>query len=99
MTLTTCLILSAALFSVGLYGLLTRRHAIGVLLSIEVMANAANLNFVAFAHYGGAAWGQAFALFVLGLTVAEVAIGLALVMLLYRSHKDVLVDLAKAFRH
>ncbi len=99
MTLPACLVLSSGLFCVGLYGLLTRRHAIGILLSIEVMANAANLNFVAFSRFAGGNFGQVFALFVLGLTVAEVTIGLALVMLLHRSHSDVLVDVAHDLRH
>ena len=99
MTLSGCLMLSSALFCVGLYGLLTRRHAVGILLSIEIMANAANLNLVAFSRFSGANFGQVFALFVLGLTVAEVAVGLALVLLLYRSHHDVLVDTAHDLRH
>ncbi len=99
MNLQACLLLSSGLFCVGLYGLLTRRNAIGILLSIEVMANAANLNFVAFSRYSGAGYGQVFALFVLALTVAEVAVGLALVMALFRSHRDALVELASAFRH
>jgi NADH-quinone oxidoreductase subunit K len=99
MTLTSCVLLATALFCVGVYGLLTRRDAVGILLSIEVMANAANLNLVAFAHYSGGSWGHAFVLFILGLTVAEVAIGLALVLLLHRSQKDVLVDLASTLRN
>jgi NADH:ubiquinone oxidoreductase subunit K len=95
MTLSTCLLLATALFAVGVYGLLTRRQAIGVLLSVELMANAANICFVAFGHYRVGALGQTFALFSLALTVAEVAIGLALVILLYRSHGDTKVDLAR----
>jgi len=98
-TLAGCLTLSSALFCLGLYGLLTRRHAVGILLSIEIMANAANLNFVAFSRFSGSNYGQVFALFVLGLTVAEVAVGLSLVLLLFRSHKDALVDLAHDLRH
>jgi NADH-quinone oxidoreductase subunit K len=94
MTLSTCLLLATALFCVGVYGLLTRRQAIAVLLSVELMANAANIAFVAFGHFRTGAIGQTFALFSLALTVAEVAVGLALVLLLYRSHGDTKVDLA-----
>jgi len=93
LTLRALLLVATALFSIGIYGLLTRRQAVALLLSIEVMANAANLVFVAFARYGGAP-GHPLVLFALAITVAEVAVGLALVMLLYRRHGDTLLDLA-----
>ncbi len=93
MTLRAFLLVATALFSIGIYGLLTRRQAVALLLSIEVMANAANLVFVAFARYGGAP-GHPLVLFALAITVAEVAVGLALVLLLYRRHGDTLLDLA-----
>lgn len=93
MTLTSCLLLATFLFCVGLYGLLTRRQAVAMLLSIELMANAANIVFVSFAHFRGGP-GQAVALFALAVTVAEVAVGLALVMLLHRRHGDTVLDLA-----
>jgi NADH-quinone oxidoreductase subunit K len=93
MTLTSCLLLAAFLFSVGLYGLLTRKQAIALILSVELMANAANIAFAAFGHFKGGP-GQLLALFALLLTVAEVAVGLALVMLLHRRHGDTVVDLA-----
>jgi NADH-quinone oxidoreductase subunit K len=93
MTLRALLLVATALFSIGIYGLLTRRHAVALLLSIEVMANAANLVFVAFARYGGAP-GHPLVLFALAITVAEVAVGLALVLLLYRRHGDTLLELA-----
>jgi NADH-quinone oxidoreductase subunit K len=92
-TLRALLLVAAALFSVGIYGLLTRRQAVALLLSIEVMVNAANLVFVAFARYGGAP-GHPLVLFALAITVAEVAVGLALVLLLYRRHGDTLLDMA-----
>ena len=98
MTLSSTLILATALFSVGLYGLLTRRQAVAVLLSVELMANAANLCFVAFGAFRGGAMGQTFAVFSIALTVAEVAVGLALVILLYRSHGDARIDLANEMR-
>lgn len=93
MTLRALLLVATALFSIGTYGLLTRRQAVALLLSIEVMANAANLVFVAFARYGGAP-GHPLVLFALAITVAEVAVGLALVLLLYRRHGDTLLELA-----
>ena len=93
MTLRALLLVATGLFSIGIYGLLTRRHAVALLLSIEVMVNAANLVFVAFARYGGAP-GHPLVLFALAITVSEVAVGLALVLLLYRRHGDTLLDLA-----
>jgi NADH-quinone oxidoreductase subunit K len=93
MTLQGILLVATLLFSIGIYGLLTRRHAVALLLSIELMANAANLVFAAFARYGGAP-GQPVVLFALAVTVSEVAVGLALVMLLSRRHGDALLDLA-----
>ena len=93
MTLRALLLVATALFSIGIYGLLTRRQAVALLLSIEVMANAANLVFVAFARYGGAP-GHPLVHFALAITVAEVAVGLALVLLLYRRHGDTLLELA-----
>ena len=98
MNLSAYLLLSAALFALGIYGLLSRRNAIGLLISIELMINAANINFVAFGCYRGVATGQAFALFATALTVAEVAVGLSLVILLYRARRDVSVDSATELR-
>ena len=92
------LILAAALFSLGLFGLLTRRNAVGILLSVELMANAVNIVLVAFGRWHGVADGQVFALFTTAITVAEAAIGLALVILLYRQHQGVLVDAATEMR-
>ena len=93
MTLRALLLVATALFSIGIYGLVTRRQAVALLLSIEVMANAANLVFVAFTRYGGAP-GHPLVLFALAITVAEVAVGLALVLVLYRRHGDTLLELA-----
>jgi NADH-quinone oxidoreductase subunit K len=98
MRLTEVLLLATLLFSVGLYGVLTRRHAVALLLSIELMANAANVVFVAFATLRGGP-GEALVLFALVVTVSEVAVGLALVMLLYRRHGDTILDLAREARH
>jgi len=97
-TLSSYILLASALFAVGVYGLLTRRQAIGILLSIELMANAANLSFVAFARFHAGAAGQMFALFGLAITVAEVAVGLALVILLYRTYGHTQIDAAREMK-
>jgi len=98
MRLTDVLLLATLVFSIGLYGVLTRRHAVALLLSIELMANAANVVFVAFATLRGGP-GEALVLFALVVTVSEVAVGLALVMLLYRRHGDTVLDLARETKH
>lgn len=86
------LLVAAGMFCVGTYGVLVRRNLLAILLSVELMANAANLNLVAFSRYGGHPWGQALALFAIALTVAEVVVGLALVILVSRTHKGILVE-------
>jgi NADH-quinone oxidoreductase subunit K len=96
-TLTSVLVLASALFSIGLYGILTRRQAIAMLLALELMANSANIVFVAFAHFRGTP-GQPLMLFSLAITVAEVAVGLALVLLLSRRQGDTDLDLAQEAR-
>ncbi|WP_144799402.1 NADH-quinone oxidoreductase subunit NuoK [Halorubrum depositum] len=79
------LLLSAAVFCIGLFGILTRRDALYFLMSVELMMNAANINFVAFALYYGDLTGQVFALFVIALAAAEVAIGIGIILVLYRN--------------
>jgi NADH-quinone oxidoreductase subunit K len=88
------LVLSALLFSIGIYGVLARQNAVLVLLSIELMLNAVNVNLVTFSAYfreAGLA-GQVFALFVIAVAAAEVGIGLAIVILIYRNRANVDVD-------
>ncbi|MCK5037545.1 MAG: NADH-quinone oxidoreductase subunit NuoK [Thermoplasmata archaeon] len=87
--LTHYLILSAMLFCIGMYGVLTKKNAIYVLMSIEIMLNAVNINFVAFSAYSGDVSGQIFALFSIALAAAEVAIGLAIFLLLYKRYGTV----------
>jgi NADH-quinone oxidoreductase subunit K len=87
--LSLVLFISFLLFSVGVAGVLIRRNALIILMCVELMLNAANLNLIAFARHSGTVGGQAFALLVMGLAAAEVAVGLALVVALYR-HKDTL---------
>ncbi len=86
---------SAVLFGLGVYGALARRHAIAVLISIELMLNAAALNFVAFSRLQGnpqAASGQAFAVFIVAVAAAEAIVGLAIVLSLYRTLKSAALD-------
>ena len=92
------LVLSVLVFSIGLFGVLTRRNALMFLISVELMLNAANINFVAFAYYYGDVTGQTFALFVMALAAAEVAIGIGIILVLYRSADTVDVAQMKALR-
>ena len=86
------LILSNALFALGVFGILTRRHAIGLLLSIELILNAAALNFVVWSRVFSHVHGQAFALFIIALAACEVVVGLAIVFSLSRTAKTVFAD-------
>jgi NADH:ubiquinone oxidoreductase subunit K len=86
------LVLSALLFSIGVYGVLARQNAVLVLLSVELMLNAANINLVTFAALLKDAAGQVFALFVIAVAAAEVGIGLAIVILIFRNRQSVAVD-------
>jgi len=88
------LILAAALFCVGLYGVLVRKNAIAILLGIELMLNAVNINLVAFWRYLDPAKmaGQVFAVIVFAVAAAEVAVGLALLISVYRRRKTVVAD-------
>lgn len=90
--LTAYLILAAILFSVGLFGMLTRRNAVAMLLSIELMMLAVALNFVAASHYTGLPNGQVFAVFIIAIAAAEAAVGLALIITIFRLQKDVDLD-------
>ena len=88
------LILSAALFCIGLFGVLARRNAIAILLGVELMLNAVNINLVAFWRYLDPIQitGQVFAIIVFAVAAAEVAVGLALVISVYRNRKTVVAD-------
>ena len=92
MGLEPYLMLAASVFTIGLFGVLTRRNAIGILLGIELMLNAVNVNLVAFARYAAVAAGLVFTLFTISITVAEVAVGLALVILIFRVRRTVEAD-------
>lgn len=88
------LILAAALFSIGMYGVLSRKNAIAILLGVELMLNAVNINLVAFWRYADPAEmaGQAFTIIVFAVAAAEVAVGLALIISVYRRRHTVVAD-------
>jgi NADH-quinone oxidoreductase subunit K len=87
------LIVSALLFSLGLFGVVTRKHAVMVLMGLELILNAANINFIAFARYGGMNIdGHVAAIFVIILAAAEAAIALAIILNIYQNFKHVNVD-------
>src|SRR5215469_3144832 len=86
------LIVATALFSVGVVGVLTRRNVIIVLMSIELILNAVNINLVAFAHHFGSVDGQVFAIFIITDAAAEAAVGLGIILAFFRNRETVLAD-------
>ena len=86
------LLLSAVLFSIGVFGVIARRNAVMVLMSIELILNSVNLNLIAFALMNDTIDGHAFALFVIAIAAAEVGVGLAIVLLIYRNRHSVDLD-------
>ncbi|AGT33712.1 NADH dehydrogenase [Geobacillus subterraneus] len=101
MTLSAYLALALILFCIGLYGALTKRNTVIVLICIELMLNAVNINFVAFAKYGAhpGVHGHVFALFAIAVAAAEAAVGLAALIAFYRNRKTVQVDEANSLKH
>ena len=89
MLLNQFLFLGAFLFSCGVYGVLARRNAVLVLMSIELILNAVNINLVAFGAFRDTVVGQVFALFVIAIAAAEVGVGLAIVLLIYRNRRSI----------
>ena len=94
MPISYLLVLSALIFSIGIYGVLARQNAVMVLLSIELMLNAVNINLIAFSAQLGelGVAGQVFALFIIAVAAAEVGVGLAIVILIFRNRQSVDVD-------
>ena len=90
--MSSYVILSAIIFFIGVIGVVTRRSIIVILLSIELMLNAVNINFVAFSHYMESITGQVFVFFTLTVAAAEVAVGLALLIAIYRNRQTVNVE-------
>lgn len=93
------LAVSLVVFAAGLYCVLTRRNAIGILMGVELVLNAANINYVAFARYSSANYdGQVFAIFVIMLAAAEAAIGLAIVLGIYQTFQTIDVEATETLR-
>jgi NAD(P)H-quinone oxidoreductase subunit 4L len=92
------LLLGAFLFCTGVYGVISRRNAVLVLMSIELILNAVNINFVAFSAQRGDVGGQVFALFIIAVAAAEVGVGLAVVLLIYRNRRSVSLDELSAMK-
>lgn len=87
------LILSLVVFALGMYCVLTRRNAIGILMGLELILNSANINYLAFAYYGGGRYdGQVFAIFVIMLAAAEAVVGLAIVLTIYQNFRTIDVE-------
>jgi len=98
MLINEFLLLGAALFAIGVYGVLARRNGVMVLMSIELILNAVNINLVAFGALHDSVIGQVFALFVITVAAAEVGVGLAIVLLLYRNRASIDLDEVDAMR-
>ena len=98
--LSTYLIISAIIFSLGIYGVMTRRNAVAILMGIELILNSANLNFVAFNRFSGMERleGQVFSIFVIVLAAAEAAIALAIIINLYKNLNTIDVDEADSLK-
>ena len=94
MLLNQFLLLAAVLFCIGVYGVLARRNGIMVLMSVEIILNSVNINLVAFGAFRDNVGGEVFALFVIAVAAAEVGIGLAIVLLMYRNRRS--IDLSEA---
>jgi NADH:ubiquinone oxidoreductase subunit K len=98
MLLNQFLFLGAALFCIGVYGVLARRNGVLVLMSIELILNAVNINMIAFGAMHGTVVGQVFALFIITIAAAEVGVGLAIVLLLYRNRRSIDLDQVDAMK-
>src|ERR671917_2497117 len=97
--ITYYLLLAAALFCMGMFGVLVRRNALVVFMCVELMLNAANLTFLAFARMRGDSIGHVSAFFVIAVAAAEAAIGLAIVIAVFRSRGSVNIDDMKTMKH
>jgi NADH-quinone oxidoreductase subunit K len=98
-SVTHFVVLSAVLFATGLFCVLTRRNALGILMGIELILNSANINYVAFARYAQSGYdGQIFAIFVIMLAAAEAAIGLAIILGIYQAFETIDVDATDRLR-
>jgi len=92
MLLNQFLLLGAVLFCIGVYGVIARKNAVMVLMSIELILNSVNLNLLAFAMRSGTTDGHTFALYIIAVAAAEVGVGLALVLLIYRNKRNIALE-------
>ena len=92
MLLNQFLLLGAVLFCTGVYGVIARKNAVMVLMSIELILNSVNINLLAFSLFNGNIDGNVFALFIIAVAAAEVGVGLALVLLVYRNRRSIALD-------
>jgi NADH:ubiquinone oxidoreductase subunit K len=86
------LLLGAVLFCIGVYGVIARKNAVMVLMSTELILNSVNINLLAFSQLNNTVDGNTFALFIIGIAAAEVGVGLAMVLLIYRNRKSIALD-------
>ena len=98
-TLTHYLILSAVMFGIGIVGFVSRRNMVTVLMCIELMLNAVNINFIAFAKHFQSMNGQVISLFIITLAAAEAAVGLAIIVVLFRGKRTINIDELDALKH
>jgi len=92
MLINQFLLLGAALFCIGVYGVIARKNAVLVLMSIELILNSVNINFLAFSLRNGSVDGHVFALYIIAIAAAEVGVGLAMVLLMYRNRRSIDLD-------
>lgn len=92
MLVNNFLLLGAVLFCIGVYGVIARKNAVMVLMSIELILNSVNINLLAFSQLHGNVDGNTFALYIIAVAAAEVGVGLALVLLIYRNRKSIALD-------
>ena len=92
MLVANFLLLGAVLFCIGVYGVIARRNAVLVLMSVELILNAVSLNLIAFALLNDSVDGHVFALYIIGVAAAEVGVGLAMVLLVYRNRRSIALD-------